>query len=99
MQKFNNHIHSLTLNFLLTDVFGEEHDKEWNNEVVNPLHIATGGMPDRPYKQDAFEKLIKKKKKKNENKYEWKNIVNKKSSSSIIKKNNQQLQKITRKIK
>ena len=37
--------------------FGEKDDEERRDEIVDTLHVATGGMSYRPYVQNAFEDL------------------------------------------
>ena len=34
----------VTVNLSLTDVVGEEYNKEWSDEVIDSLHIATSRM-------------------------------------------------------
>lgn len=41
----------------LTNIFREEHDKEWSDQVINPLHVAAGWVTDGPDKQDSFKDL------------------------------------------
>ena len=41
----------------LTDVCAEEDLKEGTNEIVDALHISTGGMPNGPNIQYAFKSL------------------------------------------
>ena len=40
-----------------TDVSGEKYLKEGRDEIIDPLHIATGRMPYCPHVQDAFQAL------------------------------------------
>lgn len=46
---------------MLTNIFREEHDKEWSDQVINPLHVAAGWVSDGPDKQDSFKDLERKK--------------------------------------
>lgn len=41
----------------LTDVFREEHNKEWSDQVIDALHIAAGWVSNGPDKQDSFKDL------------------------------------------
>lgn len=46
---------------LLTNIFREEHDKEWSDQVIDSLHVAAGWVSDGPNKQDSFKDLERKK--------------------------------------
>lgn len=41
----------------LTNIFKDENDKEWCDQVVDALHVAASGMPDGPDKQDPLKNL------------------------------------------
>lgn len=41
----------------LTNIFKDENDEEWCDQVVDALHVAASGMPDGPDKQDPFKNL------------------------------------------
>lgn len=45
----------------LTNIFREEHDKKWSDQVINPLHVAAGWVSDGPDKQDSFKDLEREK--------------------------------------
>lgn len=43
---------------VLTDVVGEEDDKEWGDEVVDALYVATGRVSHRPDEQHPLKTLL-----------------------------------------
>lgn len=45
----------------LTNIFREEYDKKWSDQVINPLYVAAGWMSDGPDEQDSFKDLERKK--------------------------------------
>ncbi len=39
---------SMKLRNIFTDVFRKKHDEEWHDQIVDPLHVTTGRVPNRP---------------------------------------------------
>ena len=42
----------------LTDVIGQEHDKERCDKIIDPLNIAASRVPHGPDKQDSLKTLL-----------------------------------------
>ncbi len=43
---------------VLTDMVGEKDNKEWSDEIIDALHVATGRMPHGPDEQHSLKTLL-----------------------------------------
>lgn len=56
------HIKQENEEMVLTNVLKDVDDKEWRDQVIDALHVATGRVADGPDKQDSLKNLTKHKK-------------------------------------